>query len=268
MMNENDGIPSYSHEFFIKIAPNLLKYMNPCHRLQNGPPSASIDAIVSPPRIGRLSNGPSATNPLDDVFSGNKRKIPDNTSSNQDSTDVAEISESDPKKTRTDSQNCEKESTSSTTTLGNEMESPVTPVFTLANQVSPPNSAATPKAIVADSSSAIQSPSVQPRPRLQSNRGGSSKRSSVRALDPLNSKNVVPNNFHNDPSPVFPMIPKRGSFPVSKRGRRNVSSRGGRGGVNGGSNSRDVIPKALDIPVRYDGISAPSVLQSLPPRPN
>ena len=203
---ETDTIISL--QFFIKIAPNLCKYLK---ARRTKPLTAARDQILSPPRIGR--NAPQT---LESIFT-RKRNDRDSTQAvihKVRRTDSADKGSAVVRKIRrTDS--VDKGST--TATSSGTGTAPVTPSFTLAHQVSPN--------------------SKTPRGRLQSNRGRASRVDHVaRDTGPMMPQQGA-----------FPVSKRgRGQRNVSSRGGR-VSSRGGRVGADGNGVPRRLdIPVRYD----------------------
>jgi len=128
---DSNGNLFFCHEFFIHVAPNLMKYLKPLNSIRSL--QAVQDQILSPPRIGRLNSKNANSRPLDAIFCG-KRKEQESSVAGCDESGIA-----------VESQNVNSSVSGGPT-------SPVTPSFTLANHVSPNNI-------------------ISPRGRLQSNRG-------------------------------------------------------------------------------------------------
>lgn len=118
-----------SDQFFIKVAPNLTKYLTPRKRIRSL--QSVQDEILSPPRIGRLNKQNVNPRPLDSIFCG-KRKEQESPVEDENGIVIA--------------------AEDNNASDGKGVTSPVTPSFTLANQVSPNSE-------------------ISPRGRLQSSRG-------------------------------------------------------------------------------------------------
>lgn len=65
---DDAGTVCFCHEFFIKIAPNLCKYVKPSSKNNSKSSKSTKDEILSPPRIGRFSHQKISSH-IDPIFS-------------------------------------------------------------------------------------------------------------------------------------------------------------------------------------------------------